>query len=167
MELTIWFDLPFAEPSYWINNVQNILWLRNHVVAPLSEEFTFRACMMPLLLQSFKPLSAVLLTPLFFGVAHLHHMIERLRSGMDFKTAFIISGKRKMQSKLWFLVKTNLTKMTSVFRSSISIRLHRHLWNVFSIFVCSNWSFYRSLHGSRILQSHGISWCSGSAEPDG
>lgn len=62
------------------------------MVAPLSEEFTFRACMMPLLLQSIQPLTAVLITPLFFGVAHLHHMIERLRSGMDFKTAFIISG---------------------------------------------------------------------------
>lgn len=77
----------------WIDNFKNILWLRNHIVAPLSEEFTFRACMMPLLLQSFQPITAVLLTPMFFGVAHLHHMIERLRSGMELKTALVISGK--------------------------------------------------------------------------
>ncbi|CAD7085215.1 unnamed protein product [Hermetia illucens] len=75
----------------WLNNFTNVLWLRNFLVAPLSEEFTFRACMMPLLLQSFTPSTAVLITPLFFGVAHFHHMIERLRSGMDMKTAIIIS----------------------------------------------------------------------------
>jgi membrane protease YdiL (CAAX protease family) len=38
------------------------------VIAPLSEEFTFRACMLPLLLQCMSPLSAVLLSPLLFGI---------------------------------------------------------------------------------------------------
>lgn len=83
----------YLEPSYWIDCFQNILWLRNHIVAPLSEEFTFRACMMPLLLQSYRQTTAVLLTPLFFGVAHLHHNIERVRSGMDWKTALVVSCK--------------------------------------------------------------------------
>lgn len=87
--------LTYAQPSYWIESVQNILWLRNHIVAPLSEEFTFRACMMPLLLQSFSPKAAILLTPLFFGVAHLHHNIERVRSGMNVKTAIIVSSKSR------------------------------------------------------------------------
>lgn len=83
----------YLEPVYWVDCFKNILWIRNHIVAPLSEEFTFRACMMPLLLQSYRPTTAVLLTPLFFGVAHLHHNIERVRSGMDWKTAFIVSSK--------------------------------------------------------------------------
>ncbi|CAO1389842.1 unnamed protein product [Diamesa hyperborea] len=81
----------YSEPGFWLNNCRNLLWLRNHVVAPLSEEFTFRACMLPLLLQTFTPMTSVFITPLFFGVAHLHHMIERLRSGMEKKTAIIIS----------------------------------------------------------------------------
>lgn len=85
--------ITYAQPSYWVESVQNILWQRNHIVAPLSEEFTFRACMMPLLLQSFSPKTAIFLTPLFFGVAHLHHNIERVRSGMDVKTAIIVSSK--------------------------------------------------------------------------
>lgn len=58
----------FLEPMFWLNYCQNLLWLRNHVVAPLSEEFTFRACMMPLLLQSFSPMTSIFITPLFFGV---------------------------------------------------------------------------------------------------
>ncbi|XP_055322310.1 CAAX prenyl protease 2 [Sitodiplosis mosellana] len=81
----------YLEPVYWVDSFKNILWIRNHIVAPLSEEFTFRACMMPLLLQSYRPTTAVLLMPLFFGVAHLHHNIERVRSGMEWKTALIVS----------------------------------------------------------------------------
>ncbi|KAG5680967.1 hypothetical protein PVAND_010442 [Polypedilum vanderplanki] len=81
----------YSEPMFWFINCQNLLWIRNHIVAPLSEEFTFRACMLPLLLQCFTPMTSIFITPMFFGVAHLHHMIERLRSGMDKRTAIIIS----------------------------------------------------------------------------
>lgn len=78
---------------YWVNSFQNILWLRNHVVAPLSEEFTFRACMLPILLQSFHPTRAIMITPLFFGIAHLHHVIERYRAGMAIRAILIVSGQ--------------------------------------------------------------------------
>lgn len=53
---------------YWIDNMKNLIWLRNHVVAPLSEEFTFRSCMLPALLQCFSPTIAIIMCPLFFGV---------------------------------------------------------------------------------------------------
>lgn len=81
----------YSRLQYWITCFNDIHWLRNHVVAPLSEEFTFRACMMPLILQSFTHIKSVFITPLFFGVAHFHHISERLRSGLDIKTAVIIS----------------------------------------------------------------------------
>jgi prenyl protein peptidase len=84
--------LCFAEPMFWLNSFKNLLWLRNHVVAPLSEEFTFRAAMLPILLQTFDPKTAILITPLFFGVAHLHHMHERIKNGMDKKTVILISS---------------------------------------------------------------------------
>ncbi|XP_055679955.1 CAAX prenyl protease 2 [Lutzomyia longipalpis] len=81
----------YFRPTYWFSSFCDILWLRNHVVAPLSEEFTFRACMLPILLQSFTPNVAIFLVPLFFAVAHFHHIIERLRTGMEVKTAVTIS----------------------------------------------------------------------------
>ncbi|XP_055848825.1 CAAX prenyl protease 2 [Episyrphus balteatus] len=81
----------YSRLQYWNCCINNVHWLRNHVVAPLSEEFTFRACMMPLILQSFTPVKSVFITPLFFGVAHFHHISERLRSGLDIKTAVIVS----------------------------------------------------------------------------
>jgi len=50
---------------------------RNLVVAPLTEEFVFRACMAPLLrLRGLGASAAVWATPLFFGAAHLHHARE-------------------------------------------------------------------------------------------
>ncbi|XP_010224360.1 PREDICTED: CAAX prenyl protease 2, partial [Tinamus guttatus] len=39
----------------------------------------FRACMVPVLLPCTGPARAVLACPLFFGVAHFHHVIEQLR----------------------------------------------------------------------------------------
>ncbi|GLH07732.1 hypothetical protein R5R35_005888 [Gryllus longicercus] len=81
----------YAEPMYWVSNAKSLIWLRNHVVAPLSEELTFRACMLPLLLQCFRPLTAVFICPLFFGVAHFHHMVERMRNGLDFKRSLMLS----------------------------------------------------------------------------
>lgn len=81
----------YSEPMYWLNAVQNLKWLRNHLVAPLSEEFTFRACMLPLLLQTFRPHTAMLITPLLFGLAHLHHIKERLRDGMPLRIVLTVS----------------------------------------------------------------------------
>lgn len=68
----------YKEPGYWYSNLKNLIWLRNHVVAPLSEEFTFRACMLPLLVPCLGQRAAILICPLFFGVAHLHHLTEKL-----------------------------------------------------------------------------------------
>ena len=53
--------------------------LRNYVMAPFVEEFVFRACMLPMLTASVGMTVGVLICPLFFGVAHLHHLIEWYR----------------------------------------------------------------------------------------
>lgn len=43
-------------------------WLRNQVVAPLTEELVFRACMLPMLVPCAGPSTAIFTCPLFFGV---------------------------------------------------------------------------------------------------
>ena len=77
-------------------------------MAPFSEEFTFRACMVPVLLGDLSSLYfplitfacvlgyyshfwAIIISPLFFGVAHFHHMVERIRKGQDVMTSFLVS----------------------------------------------------------------------------
>ncbi|XP_060608082.1 CAAX prenyl protease 2-like [Ruditapes philippinarum] len=79
----------YLEPRYWINSLNNSIWLRNHIVAPISEEFIFRACMLPFLVPQFGEGWSVFICPLFFGVAHLHHMIEKITQNKeDVKDAF-------------------------------------------------------------------------------
>jgi hypothetical protein len=66
---------PPTEDERWKN-------IRNFIVAPVTEEIVFRGCMVPALLASGEsPLKASLVAPLFFGVAHAHHAVLRLRQG--------------------------------------------------------------------------------------
>jgi prenyl protein peptidase len=56
--------------------------LRNLVLAPALEEIAFRACLVPVLLASdLSPVVVCWTAPLFFGVAHVHHAVSRLRQG--------------------------------------------------------------------------------------
>mmetsp|Transcript_11005 Transcript_11005/g.17024 ORF Transcript_11005/g.17024 Transcript_11005/m.17024 type:complete len:341 (-) Transcript_11005:97-1119(-) len=56
--------------------------LRNLVVAPLTEEVAFRGCIVPaLLIVGMKSAKAVFVSPLFFGTAHFHHAILKLKEG--------------------------------------------------------------------------------------
>ncbi|KAK9369520.1 hypothetical protein V1509DRAFT_619702 [Lipomyces kononenkoae] len=51
--------------------------LRNYIIGPLTEEFVFRACIVSIELASgMPPLKAIFLSPLYFGIAHLHHAFE-------------------------------------------------------------------------------------------
>ncbi|KAK3597340.1 hypothetical protein CHS0354_034583 [Potamilus streckersoni] len=68
----------YLEPRYWTSSLKNYQWIRNHIVAPFSEEFIFRSCMLPLLVPIYGFGWSILICPLFFGVAHLHHMIEKV-----------------------------------------------------------------------------------------
>ncbi|KAL4199071.1 hypothetical protein AMTRI_Chr03g49370 [Amborella trichopoda] len=55
----------------------NVLAWRNYVVAPLTEELVFRACMIPLLLcGGFSKYTIVFLSPIFFSLAHVNHLLE-------------------------------------------------------------------------------------------
>ncbi|KAL9039298.1 MAG: hypothetical protein Q9180_002615 [Flavoplaca navasiana] len=50
---------------------------RNYVVGPVTEEILFRSLLVPLhLLTPLSPIRIVLLTPLYFGIAHIHHFYE-------------------------------------------------------------------------------------------
>ncbi|KAF4355058.1 hypothetical protein F8388_022310 [Cannabis sativa] len=63
--------------DWGLSITSNILAWRNYVVAPLTEELVFRACMVPLLLcGGFKISSVIFLCPVFFSLAHLNHFME-------------------------------------------------------------------------------------------
>ncbi|TYK25244.1 CAAX prenyl protease 2 isoform X2 [Cucumis melo var. makuwa] len=63
--------------DWGLSTVSNILAWRNYVVAPLTEELVFRACMIPILLSGgFKPITVIFLCPILFSLAHLNHFME-------------------------------------------------------------------------------------------
>ena len=125
----------FTEPQYWIECSQKWLWWRNRVVAPLSEEWTFRACMLPLLLQCLAPTTAIFVCSLFFGVAHFHHLVENIRSGVDFKTALLRSCAVQLNHAYNYF---NLPKSNNFTCHRFPIYLHDGVWSICSIPFCQN-----------------------------
>ncbi len=50
---------------------------RNYVAGPITEEVLFRSVLIPIhLLAKIPPINIVFLTPLYFGIAHVHHYYE-------------------------------------------------------------------------------------------
>lgn len=84
--LVQWF---LSDPDDW--SISQVSWslrrarhsliaIRNYVVAPIAEEWAFRACMCPLLRAAgFSFFQCVMIPPLLFGVAHAHHVVLALR----------------------------------------------------------------------------------------
>jgi prenyl protein peptidase len=63
---------------------------RNYIISPFTEEFVFRSCMLPLVLPTLSITKSIYIVPLFFGIAHLHHMIESiLTTNLPFKLILI------------------------------------------------------------------------------
>ncbi|CAM9674167.1 unnamed protein product [Chrysoparadoxa australica] len=65
---------------------------RNLIVGPLTEELVYRACFIPLLLSSgVNRGTAIWCSPVLFGLSHVHHIRERLRSGCSVVAALLPS----------------------------------------------------------------------------
>ncbi|XP_004302998.1 PREDICTED: CAAX prenyl protease 2 [Fragaria vesca subsp. vesca] len=55
----------------------SVMHWRNYVVAPVTEELVFRACMIPLLLcAGFQKNTVIFVCPIFFSLAHLNHLMD-------------------------------------------------------------------------------------------
>nr|XP_040036760.1 CAAX prenyl protease 2-like [Gasterosteus aculeatus aculeatus] len=77
----------------WMLCAGDAVWLRNQVVAPVTEELVFRGAMLPMLVPCMGPTAAIFMAPLFFGVAHFHHIIEQRRLHEDSMSGiFLVSG---------------------------------------------------------------------------
>jgi prenyl protein peptidase len=60
---------------------QRLITMRNLLVAPLCEEFVFRICICTLLIAgNYSFNQTILISPILFGIAHLHHLINLVQS---------------------------------------------------------------------------------------
>ncbi|CAN9501486.1 unnamed protein product [Ophioblennius macclurei] len=96
-------DLQSAlDVASWRLCVRDAAWLRNQVVAPLTEELVFRGAMLPMLVPCTGPTAAVFTAPLLFGVAHLHHIIEQKRLGKDsMHVILLVSGMQFLYTSVF------------------------------------------------------------------
>ena len=99
----------------------NVLSFRNIIFASIVEEISFRSCMIPIMLHAgFSSTAAIFLTPVFFGLAHVHHIMNDNGDVISFE----------MGSKSFFIKKVYLQAIvqgiyTTVF-GSISSYLFIH-----------------------------------------
>ncbi|XP_022061919.2 CAAX prenyl protease 2-like [Acanthochromis polyacanthus] len=86
----------------WRLCVRDAVWLRNQVVAPVTEELVFRGAMLPMLVPCTGPTAAIFVAPLFFGVAHFHHIIEQRRLGKDsMSVILLVAGMQFLYTTLF------------------------------------------------------------------
>ncbi|VDM42168.1 unnamed protein product [Toxocara canis] len=81
------FDL-----SQWRNNFSSLIWIRDTIMAPLTEELAFRACTTTLVLQCVSPMLAVFIAPLPFALSHLHHVFDDMKRGQTRQQAVLRRG---------------------------------------------------------------------------
>ncbi|KJE89640.1 hypothetical protein CAOG_01076 [Capsaspora owczarzaki ATCC 30864] len=117
------FELrPFVEAT-----VKDLLWWRNIVVGPVTEEITFRACMLPMLASAFGGRGALLVAPVMFGSAHLHSIIQHLRkTDQEIKAAW--SG---------ILLQLAYTTVFGVYASALFLRTGHIIAPILSHSLCN------------------------------
>jgi len=74
-------ELPFQKnwsfQEHFSSTYFSYLGLRNHILAPITEEVTYRACILSIFkLGGISRSKMIWLAPCWFGIAHLHHMTE-------------------------------------------------------------------------------------------
>ncbi|KAJ4482148.1 hypothetical protein J3R30DRAFT_2131880 [Lentinula aciculospora] len=111
----------------------NVTGLRNYVVAPITEEIVFRACVLSVYLLSpglaTSQMGLVFTTPLNFGVAHLHHAWDtynRLgRTAAALQRAILVSLFQMMYTTLFGALCAYLFLQT---RYSIFVPVTAHIF---------------------------------------
>lgn len=122
----------YATPSIVLNEVKKqvstVFGLRNYIIGPLSEEFVFRAGVLALHLASNVSLNyMIFVTPLYFGVAHIHHAYEML-----------LEGRYKLQTIVFIVIfQLCYTTVFGWFVSFLFLRLGS-VWPPFVVHVFCN-----------------------------
>lgn len=96
----------------------NIIFWRNYIIGPLTEEYIFRACMLQLLIDKLTFKQLIFLTPLYFGMAHFHHAIEVITLTPNYMRSF----KFYLQTLFQHLFQFIYTYIFGVYSSFIYLR---------------------------------------------
>ena len=123
-------QLVLEEEKTWtdIRLKRKDLILRDYFVAPIAEELIFRACMLMVLLSAFEKYRAISVCPLFFGLAHMHHLIEWFRAK---------NGSSFSQACCTILLQVVYTSIFGLFAAFVFVRTQHLLGIVLSHSLCN------------------------------
>ncbi|OWZ16332.1 Prenyl protein protease [Phytophthora megakarya] len=144
----LWFAIKNSALYYSITHDQ-LPSLRTYVLGPLTEEFVFRSCMVPLLVcAEFTVKQIVLGSPLMFGAAHLHHFMEYVRHGRSPKDAALTVGFQLVYTSLFGAYATFIFLRTGHFASIFLVHV---FCNVMGFPDLSFFNPESSLHPYRLV----------------
>ena len=147
--------------------------VRNLLFAPVIEELVFRACICRVLLSGgFTPGAAIALGPVFFAVAHMHHIIEAV---VFQKTALKTALKTQSFQMLYTVLFGTIAELVFVVTGSLAAAIVLHAGcNYFGVprlraagpsgrkFIATSWAGFAAA-GAVVLwlarQPHALAEC--------
>lgn len=70
LDILTGLNLKDSPEEFWVT-------MRTLIIAPITEEFVFRSCIVPLLYKFYKVPTLYFVVPIYFGLAHIHKFYER------------------------------------------------------------------------------------------
>uniref|UniRef100_A0A8R1XNQ7 CAAX prenyl protease 2 n=1 Tax=Onchocerca volvulus TaxID=6282 RepID=A0A8R1XNQ7_ONCVO len=108
-------------------NIGNIIWIRDVLLAPITEEIAFRACATTLILQCLSSTVTIFVAPLPFALSHLHHIFDDMRKGY---TRYEAISRRAFQ--------TSYSYFFGAYATFLFVRTGHILAPILSHSVCNN-----------------------------
>eukprot|EP01137_Pigoraptor_chileana_P028969 Opistho-2@13522 len=130
---------------------RDLIFMRNIIVGPVTEEIVFRGCMIPLLVSAVGPGWAILLNPLFFGFAHTHHILHILHA----------QGTPVGQALIVVAVQLFYTSVFGLYSAFLLVRTGSIFGPIVSHIFCNMMGFPRFGEISEHKHSIGTHWVDG------
>ena len=77
--------------------------------------------MLPILLRNYSVKTAIIISPMFFGIAHFHHMIEKIQKGQDVKSALFMSTFQFAYTTIFGIYSAHLFVQTNHLASCVAV----------------------------------------------
>ncbi|CAD5232182.1 unnamed protein product [Bursaphelenchus xylophilus] len=110
----------------WIGCFKDLIWLRNNIMAPITEELAFRSCAAVLIRHSLGDNPAIFFSPLLFALSHYHHLKNDIHHGQSIANALVT---RSVQALYTYLFGVYVTFLSFKYDQVLPIILSHALCN--------------------------------------
>ena len=153
---------------FWRQSLRDWIWWRNHVVAPFSEEFTFRACMVPVLLGQTKTTWRLELWEIL-TIGYLQATIltsgpsSSVRSSLEWLTSITwwrgSERARTFSPPFWYRCSSSPTQQfLGCIQLSSSSERDTSLPLLLSMHIATSWGFRTSWRWPTLSPGRGYCW---------